>query len=887
MLKATKLKCEYLENPVGIGETKPRFGWIIQSDGQNVLQKTYHIQVAPDERFTDLLWDTGTVDSSESVHVKYNGISLNPVSRYYYRVKITDNHGQESSWSDTGFFETTLFNYSQWKAEFISPESSEEGNLSKGKLLRNEFSIDGEVAFAQVSISALGIYQFYINGSRIGEDLLTPGWTSYKNRLLYQTYNVTDMLNKGSNALGAAVGAGWYKGDLAGWLKRRNVYGSQTALIMQMTIKYTDGREQVVITDDSWKASEGPVVYSEIYHGETYDARLEQENWNMPGFDDSSWNKVQVTGWKKSVLTPQDGVPVRRQENIKPIAFFTTPKGEKVMDFGQNMSGWVKFSVNRRSGDRVVLKHAEILDSDGNFYTENLRSAKQTIEYILKGDAEETFEPHFTFQGFRYIMVEEYPGEPSIDDFTAVVIHSDMEHTGTFSCSNELVNQLQHNILWGLKSNFVDLPTDCPQRDERLGWTGDAQIFIRTACYLMDTARFFKKWLGDLKAEQFEDGGVPFVIPDVLTGAITKDDSLMKEDHSSTGWGDAAVICPWTIYLCYGDKGILEEQYDTMKGWIEYIHNHAEKGLLWNSGFHFGDWVALDAKEGSYFGATPNDLTATAFYACSTELLAKTAEVLGRKEDAEKYSRLHGDIVTAFQNEFFTPNGRLAARTQTAHILSLMFKLVPDKYIDRTVDTLIKLLEENEGHLVTGFLGTPFFCHVLSQNGRLDEAYKLLLRKDYPSWLYQVTKGATTIWEHWDGLKPDGTMWSADMNSFNHYAYGAIGDWLYRVAAGIDTDIEKPGYKHILMKPQPGGDLTHVEAELQTLYGRAAISWSIEGLEMTVTAAVPHNATAHIVLPGAVSGNIASEAVVFSECTGGAEAEIGSGTYKFKYPLSR
>lgn len=883
MLKAVKLKCEYLENPIGIGETKPRFGWMIESDGQNVMQETFRVQVATDAGFDTVMWDTGTVNSSESVHVEYAGPALAPSTRYFYRVKITDNHGQESPWSDTGYFETAMFDVSQWKARFISPEDNDAGASSKGRLLRKEFTLDGEVAFARIYATALGMYELFINGSRVGDALLTPGWTAYKKRLQYQTYDVTDMLKKGANVVGASVGCGWSKGELAGWLGRRNIYGSRTALLFQMLVRYTDGREQLVISDQSWKAADSPILYSEIYHGETYDARLEQWGWDLPGFDDSLWESVQVIEQDMSVLTAQDGLPVRRQETFKPVSMFTTPKGERVIDFGQNMAGWVKFIVKGKAGDRVVLKHAEVLDAAGNFYTENLRSAKARIEYILKGGEAEIFEPHFTFQGFRYVMIEEFPGEPTVDAFTAVVIHSDMEQTGSFSCSNQLVNQLQHNILWGLKGNFVDVPTDCPQRDERLGWTGDAQVFIRTACYLMGTEPFFKKWLRDLKAEQLENGGVPFVIPDVLTGAM-KNDKMVHDDHSSTGWGDAAVICPWTVYQCYGDRRILEEQYSSMKGWVEYIRSHAQNGVLWNTGFHFGDWLALDAKEGSYFGATPNDLVATAFYAYSTELLAKSAAVLGNKPDAEEYSQLHAAIVKAFQDEFFTPSGRLAVRTQTAHILVLMFGLVPEEHRARTVDTLIALLDENGGHLMTGFLGTPYFCHVLSRNGKLDAAYSLLLKDDYPSWLYQVKKGATTIWEHWDGIKPDGSMWSADMNSFNHYAYGAIGDWLYRVVAGLDTDPDVPGYKRILMRPQPGGELTHAQAEYMSVYGKAAIKWSIKGSNMIVDVIVPHNTTAHVTLPGASPETVSAEGVSFTACPGGAEAEIGSGIYRFSYP---
>lgn len=885
MLKAIELRCEYLINPVGIGETKPRFSWKLESDSKNVIQATYRIQFATDKYFDTILWDTGTICSSDSIHIEYNGPGLVSSTRYFYRVKISDNHDQQSPWSDAAYFETAMLDNFLWKAQFITPEDTDSADSSKGYMLRKNFLLDGEIEFARAYTTALGLYELFINGCRVGEDLLTPGWTAYKKRLQYQTYDVTELLMKGQNAVGANLGCGWYKGDLAGWLSQRNMYGDRNAILFQLLVRYRDGREQLIISDSSWKASDGPVIYSELYHGETYDARKEKEGWNSTGFDDSGWYSVKAFEYDKSVLTPQDGLPVRRQEIFKPVSIITTPSGECIIDFGQNLSGWVKFKVKGNAGECVVLKHAEILDAHGNFYTENLRSAKATIEYILKGSGTEIYEPHFTFHGFRYVMVEKYPGDISAEAFTAVAIHSDMEPIGTFSCSNDLVNQLQHNILWGLKDNFVDIPTDCPQRDERLGWTGDAQVFIRTACFLMGTAPFFKKWLRDMRADQLEDGGIPYVIPDVLT-KVQHGDANTEADHSATGWGDAAVICPWTIYQCYGDKRILEEQYGSMKKWVEYIYEHAQNGVLWNTGFHFGDWLALDAKEGSYFGATPNDLAATAFYAYSTKLLVKSAKVLGFNDDAVYYARLYERIVSAFKSEFFTPNGRLAVRTQTAHILALMFELVPAEHFKRTADTLITLLDENTGHLTTGFLGTPYFCHVLTQTGNLDAAYNLLLKEDYPSWLYQVKMGATTIWEHWDGVKPDGSMWSADMNSFNHYAYGAIGDWLYRVVAGLDKDSNVPGYRRIIMKPQPGGGLTHAKAEYSGMYGKTSIHWRIDSKNFFVDIVIPHNTTARLILPGASTDCIAGDAIKFTSCIGGAEAEIGSGNYHFKYPYN-
>jgi len=882
MLKVVQLKCEYLKNPIDIGVTKPRFSWIIESDKRNVVQTSYEVHVSENGDFRNMLWNSGLVESDESAHVYYEGPALKSKTKYNFRVRISDNYGETSDWSETAFFATTLCSPNEWVARFITAEGKDDGKSSKGTLLRKEFGISEEIESARVYVTSLGMYELHINGKKVGDALFTPGWTAYNKRLQFQTYDVTEMLKQGSNAIGAVLGAGWYKGDLAGWIGRRNVYGDKTALLLQMNVLFKDGSESVIVSDDEWKSSDGPILYSELYHGETYDARLEKEGWDKPDYGDSAWEKAQYVDFDLKKVVPQDGLYVKRQETLKPKAMFVTPKGEQVIDFGQNLAGWVKFKVSGNPGDRVILKHAEVLDKDGNFYIENMRAAKVRIEYILKGQGEETFEPHFTFQGFRYIMIEEFPGNPPLEKFEAIVLHSDMEKNGTFSCSNELLNQLNHNILWGLKGNFIDIPTDCPQRDERLGWTGDAQIFISTACFLMDTALFFRKWLRDLKAEQLENGGVPFVIPDVLTNNL-QSDRIIREQHSSTGWGDAAVICPWTAYQYYGDVEILKEQYETMKKWVGYIREHAAEGLIWDTGFHFGDWVALDAKEGSYIGATPTDLIATAYYAYSTKLTAQTARVLGNINEAEEYDSLYDKIIQAFRNEFYTSRGRLAARTQTAHILALMFDLAPIEHKDRTIKTLLKLLEENKGHLTTGFLGTPYFCHVLSENGHLDAAYDLLLKEDFPSWLYQVKMGATTIWEHLDGIKPDGTMWSANMNSFNHYAYGAIGDWIYKVTAGINIDPSFPGFKRAIIKPRPGGGITYVIAKQKTIYGDLSVEWSLIDGYIMVSVIVPHNTQAFITLPKASPEQVQDKGIDFVTCDGGCAGMVGSGRYEFKY----
>ncbi|MDL2229784.1 glycoside hydrolase family 78 protein [Treponema sp. OttesenSCG-928-L16] len=882
MLKVYDLRCEYRINPLGIFSSVPRFSWKIESDKRNVMQTAYSIEVSRDSGFSAMVWESGQIRSGQSLLIPYEGPSLAGCTLYFWRVRVSAGTGEESPWGETACFETALSSPSDWQASFISAEDENAGQSSAGTLVRKEFFLPRPVKSARLYASAKGIYHAYCNGRRVGDQVLSPGWTEYRKRLLYQSYDVGALLSRGSNVLGLMVGPGWYKGDLAGWLSRRNVYGSRTAVIAQLRVEYEDGSLEVIGSDESWKGSSSPVLYSEIYHGERYDARLEMDGWNRPGFDDSGWTPVQIESRDTSLLTPMDGLPVREQEVLKAESLFTTSRGEKVIDFGQNISGWVRFRLRGKAGDRVRIRHAETLDAAGNFYTENLRSAKQTVEYILRGGETETYSPYFTFQGFRYICIDEYPGDIAKEDFEALAVYSDMRPAGAFRCSHELLNRLVSNVRWSMKDNFVDIPTDCPQRDERLGWTGDAQVFVRAASYLIETAPFFRKWLRDLAADQLDDGQVPHVVPDVLRG-VYKRNGKNTQDAGATGWGDAAVIVPWTMYVYFADKGILEEQYPAMKKWIGYIRSAARNGTVWDTGFHFGDWVALDAEEGSYFGATPTALIATAFYAYSTELLSKAAAVLGREDEAAEYRSLHDAIVKAYQDEFFTAQGQLSARTQTAHILSLVFGLVPQEYKPQLLETLTALLAERGNHLCTGFLGTPYICRALSENGRLDLAYELLLKEDYPSWLYQVSRGATTIWEHWDGLKPDGTMWSPDMNSFNHYAYGAVADWIFSVAGGLDTDEKFPGFGRILFRPRPGGGISWAETTYESGYGKIGISWKISGNEMALSVIIPPNTSASLTLPGAKPGSIGG--IDFAESSAGVRAELGSGTYSFVYTM--
>jgi alpha-L-rhamnosidase len=879
MLKAFDLRCEYKVNPIGIDITKPRISWKIEADMRNVMQKSYQIQVASDEQFTELLWDSGEVVSDQSQHIALTDVELISRKRYYYRVQVTNQHGEQSKWSDFQFFEIGLLDSAEWEADWIAPPTSINGEPCPK--LAHTFSINGKVKRARIYATALGLYELSLNGNRVGEDYFTPGWTSYESRLQYQTYDVTGLIVDGENEWVGLLGNGWYKGNL-GWEGQKDIFGDRLALLAQLHIELEDGTEFVIKTDKNWHVASSSILMSEIYHGETYDARISNQG----------WQPVEVIEQSKDILVAQENEPVRKIEVLKPVELIETPNGETVLDLGQNMVGWISFDIEGEKGQEVAIRHAEILNNDGNFYTANLRTAKQENRYILSGEGKETFEPHFTFQGFRYIQLIGFTKEQlKLENFRGIILHSDMEMTGDFECSDPVINQLQHNILWGLKGNFLDVPTDCPQRDERLGWTGDAQMFIRTASYLANVGPFFTKWLRDVKADQDAEGGIPFVVPNVL--GTEADPNTGGKPFSSAAWGDAAVICPWTIYIAYGDKKILVEQYDSMKAWISYIKNQGDNPYLWNTGFHFGDWLALDSKPDSYIGATDRPYIATAFFAYSTSLVKKTAKILGNEEDYQYFSNLEENIIKALTDEFVTPNGKLAVPTQTGQILALMFNLVEGRAKERAVEKLEELLKESEYHLTTGFVGTPYLNHVLTENGMNDAAYKLLFQKDYPSWLYQITKGATTIWEHWDGIKEDGTYWSTDMNSFNHYAYGAIGDWLYRKVTGIELDEKVPGFKQFTIKPYVGEGLEWAKANLQSMYGQIRSAWKkdeIGNIQLDLT--IPVNTTAVVSLLkadkdkvkengkdlGAIDGILSVH-----EQSDGVDISLTSGSYTFTY----
>lgn len=846
-LIVSNLTCEYRINPLGIDVLQPRLSWQLESDQRGTHQTAYRILVASSETALsgdNALWDSDKIVSDQSIHVQYEGPRLVSCQRVYWKVIVWDEAGQEAA-SATAWWEMGLLERTDWQGQWIgAPFSGGPRTSSPAPYLRKEFEVTKQILSARLYATALGLYECYLNGARVGDALLTPGWTDYNKHIQYQVYDVTDLIQSGANACGAIIGDGWSVGHIA-WAGRQR-YTDRPRLLAQIVLTYNDGSQEVIASDKSWKITQSPILESDMLMGESYDARRELTDWCNPSFDDSSWWSVEVFADHGAALVATNGPAVKRQEELRPVEIHEIPdfvNQRWIFDLGQNMVGWIRLRVRGEKGTTVSIRYAEVLNPDGTIYTANLRTARNTDYYTLKGGEEETWEPHFLFHGFRYIELLGYPGIPTEETVTGIVIHSDTPPTGTFECSDPLINQLQHNIVWGQKGNFVDVPTDCPQRDERLGWTGDAQVFIRTAAFNMNVAGFFTKWMRDLEDAQFSDGAYPAVAPNPSVWSI---------GDGGPAWADAGVICPWTIYQCYGDTRLLEERYASMQHFIEFLSQTSQNGLRCYAeytGWHgFGDWLALDGSDGRE-GGTSKELIGTAFFAYSSHLLAKIARILSKDEDADRYDKISTQAKDAFVERYVLPDGTIKGGTQTSYVLALQFDLLPQDLRSTAVAELVRNIEGRDNHLSTGFVGTPYLNWVLSEGGHLDTAYTLLKQTSWPSWLYSVTQGATTIWERWDGWTHDKGFQDQGMNSFNHYAYGAVGAWMYAVIGGIDLDPQQSGYKHIIMHPQPGGGLTHAKAGLHSMYGLIRSEWTLQNNTFDWQITVPANTTATIYVP--------------------------------------
>ncbi|MDD5350574.1 MAG: glycoside hydrolase family 78 protein [Chthoniobacteraceae bacterium] len=886
-MKPDSLRCETLLNPLGLDLPRPRLSWILpSSDRRGVRQTAWQIQAAASAEQLAAnqpdLWDSGRVESPDSVLIPYGGLRLASRARCFWKVRVWDETGAVSDWSETAQWEMGLLESSDWNAEWIgSPLTGSPNTTLPAPYLRKEFTIDREVVRARLYVTARGLYEFSINGARVGEDVFTPGDTDYAKRIQYQVYDVTPLLRPGANAAGAVLGDGWYCGNMGWWHQRQN-YGERPSLLAQMEVEFADGTRTVIASDATWKTAFGPILEADFLQGEIYDARREMPGWDCAGFDDAAWWKALVLADEGAKRVAMRGPAVRRQKELEPIPTTKDP----LFDLGQNMVGWVRVKVTAPAGSTLKIRYGEMLEKDGRIYTANLRSARATDYYTCKGGGEEVWEPRFTFHGFRYVELSGLPIGVTPVKVTGIVVHSDIAPTGQFECSDPLINQLQKNIQWGQRGNFVDIPTDCPQRDERLGWMGDAQVFIRTAAFNFNVAGFFTKWQNDIDDAQAPTGELPMVVPNPIRSL-----NFANPADGGPAWADAGVICPWTVYLCYGDAGILAEHYDSMRRFVEsmkagsigLIRSHPDTGR-WGG---FGDWLALDGG-GKTEGITPRDLIGTAFFAYCARLMNRIATVLGKPDDAAKYEALFQEIRAAYQARFITPGGLLASGTQTACVLTLQFDLAPEALRPGILNALVRHIEENGDRLATGFVGTSYLPHVLTRGGRLDVAYRLLHQKQWPSWLYAVTQGATTIWERWDGWTEEKGFQTTGMNSFNHYAYGAIGEWLYATVAGVDLDPERPGYRHAVVKPLPGGGLTWARASLATPYGELSSRWEIKDGMFQLDVVVPSNAAATVCVPAAEGEPVteggrpaaeAVEAVGWKE--GAAVFRVGSGHYRF------
>lgn len=880
LLAPAMLRCEYQIDPLGIGEREPRLSWEVRDERPNASQSAYRLRVALDpEAFAtgSGISDTGKVPGSQSIHVPYRPEAFTPRgpdlvsrTRIYWQVQTFDQDGNPSPWSETAWFEAGLLEPSDWEAEWIGANwQGGPRTPSPAPFLRREFNLSAKPVRARLYITALGIFHAEINGQEAHpDDELAPGWTNYAKRVYAMTYDVTDLLDEGPNAIGVALGDGWYAGHVAG--NDRQNYGDQPRLKARLEVECADGATRVVVTDEEWAVASGPILEGDLIMGEAYDARQELVDWSMPGADDDRWTQAVEFADPGVVVEPHPAGAIKRQEELIPISGPKDMGGRLIYDMGQNMVGWVRLKVTGTPGTTVRLRFAEMLDDKGELYTVSLRGARATDYYTLKGGGEEVWEPRFTFHGFRYVELS-LPGwnlrsnewKVDKDSVVGVVLNSEIPRTGDFECSNPLVNQLQHNIVWGQKGNFLDVPTDCPQRDERLGWTGDAQVFVATAAFNADVAGFFTKWQQDLADEQFDNGAIPCVAPNPRTTGT----------DGGAAWSDAKVICPWTIYQAYGDTRLLERHYDAMKKWVDYLHVEAKDGVRGHPGSPFtgfGDWLSINAE-------TSKELIGTAFLAYSTRLFSQIAAVLGRADDAQSYAAKAEEVRQGWVHRFVTPGGRVSNESQTAYLLALQFELVPPELRPTITDALVADVKARWNHISAGFVGSSYMNPMLSREGRSDVAYDLLNQKTWPSWLFPVTVGATTIWERWDGWTPDKGFQDPGMNSFNHYAYGAIGNWLYTWVAGLSA--LEPAYKRILIRPIPGGDLTHARGTLRTMYGLAESKWRIEDGSFLLDVIVPANTSAKVVVPypGATSEGLTPVA----GAPGTTVFEVGSGRWSF------
>jgi alpha-L-rhamnosidase len=843
MVVATRVlepQAEHHREPLGIGEASPRLSFVVTDAPPGWRQTGYEIEVRRD----DGLRATFDISGADTVLVPWPDAPLSSRESAAVRVRVRgEGSPGYSDWSPVTNLEAGLLAASDWTASFVAPDWVVDPRVEQiPPLLRGEFRLSGDVVRARLYATSHGLYALELNGQRVGDHVMAPGWTSYHHRLRYQTYDVTALVRAGENCLGAQLAEGWYAGRLGFYGGRRGIWGTRLALKAQVEVVYADGRREMFGTGPGWQAGTGGLRRSGIYDGEAYDASAAPGGWSSPGFAATGWSGVEVLDDDGPQLVAADGPPVRCTQELSVDHVLAADDGAVILDFGQNLVGRCRITVDGPAGAVVRLRHAEVLQ-DGQLYVRPLRSARATDEYVLAGGGPETWEPQFTFHGFRYVEVTGWPGELDPAAVVARVLHSDLRRTGWFRCSDPLVQQLHDNVVWSMRGNFLDIPTDCPQRDERLGWTGDIQVFAPTASYLFDCSGMLTSWLRDVAAEQQADGTVPYFVPRIPS-------PKWEPPQPTAVWGDVCVLTPWTLFERFGDRAILERQYDSAVAYLELVARRAGPDHLWDEGFQLGDWLDPAAPPDDPFDARADRyLVATAYFAHSAEVLGRIAATLERSDDATRYYRLARRVADAFRARWLSEGGRLADDAPTSYALALAFGLVPEgPQRSAAASRLAELVIRAGGRIATGFAGTPAICSALSENGQLDAAYLLLTCTECPSWLYPVTRGATTIWERWDSLLPDGTVNPGQMTSFNHYALGAVADWLHGTVAGL-APLE-PGWRRFAVRPRPGGGLRWAKAALDSPYGRAEVGWELRDERLVVDALVPVGATALVDLPG-------------------------------------
>jgi len=890
------LRCAHLVNPLGVAPGRVRLSWLLEGAGTGRTQRGYQVLVAQDEvglsSGEDLSWDSGLVESSCSADIPYAGRPLACGGRYVWKVRVWDENGTASGWSDPARFEVELDRTDGWQASWIGlgrvresvtppartgPPDPVAMALNPAPYLRRAFGVGQPVASARLYVTALGLYEARLNGHRVGDRFLTPGWTDYTRRIPYQTYDVTGLLAEGENVIGAIIAEGWYAGFVGFDAKRAGAhYGTAPELLAQLVITYRDGTRQQIVTDEQWQARFATIRHADLLMGERHDLRLESRGWDGPGFDAAGWWPVTCRERDNTPLVADPGPPIRVTEEIEPRSIAVTDSGRHIVDFGQNLPGWLRIRIDGPPGAHVRIRHGEVLAADGSLYTENLRTARQTDEFVTTGGPE-VLEPRFTLHGFRYAEISGYPGDIGQADIVARVVHSDIAPAGEFESSQPWLNQLFRNIDWGQRGNFISVPTDCPQRDERLGWLGDAQVFARTACYNRDVAAFFGKWLDDVADAQLPSGAFTDVAPRLtLAGA------------GAPAWGDAGVIVPWTVWKMYGDRGILQRNFGAMTAWMDFIEranpDYLRARELRNG---YNDWLAPGADD------TPRDLLATAYWAHDAALMAEIADAVGRADDAAGYRALGSKIRAAFTEAFVADDGQVASGTQTSYVLGLHMNVIPDELRASAADHLVAAIRRADWHLTTGFVGVGYILPVLSSTGHTDVAYRLLEQQSPPSWRYMVEAGATTIWERWDGWTKERGFQSAWMNSFNHYALGSVGEWLYRFLLGIDQEPGTAGFGQLLLRPHPGGRLRWARGSYRSVRGLIGSGWEHASDRFTLRVELPPNVTASVRVPSDraadvrdVAGNPPASAGGFPGARGVQEAvfHVGSGIHEFTGP---